>query len=592
MSLDAVASAVTTGHDKVAEALNVKVKNALTTGDNKLEAVLLDTKTSLDNIKGAVDVQNERILTGLTSVATNVKEAGDNNQAELSKLGDHTETAATNLNTLATNVKEAGTSNKESLDAMAANVKQAGDDNLAGLTSLGTHTEAAATNVGTLAANVAKAGSDSKESLDDISAKINSAAGHLEKSATNSDTFVTTFTQFSADSKANLNSIKDSLDSIAVNNKEGLTKVYDSIKEFTTSATTDTGNIVKALSDFEASLEISATELETELDVIRQAIVSAQGKTQQLAAIKRLADKIECTENCFMSDAQADAIIAGLDSNDENLNNLVGDLNRVASNDPGTSSGTAEAPTDKRLRRKKDKRSQNSVNELQKKQKKFASRWKEQPKSKKEDQNSFFDLMVGLQNPEFNITKYMKNKGHDFQEFADLVENITKSSKETFNERYENFLQTSGLLEKIPESLDINYLRRNGRSLIDVGKSASSIINIKNFMDKSKYFSKKNNASFFETILSEDDIQEILNQFPKKGIKTVQKDASKITKTKIPIDVAKYASNFLVNPLLTWPFSFAFQELLNPIYDNDNPFWKRLAPEGYLKKEEFLDNIL
>ena len=34
---------------------------------------------------------------------------------------------------------------------------------------------------------------------------------------------------------------------------------------------------------------------------------------------KRLADKIECTENCFMSGAQADAIISGLDSNDKNL---------------------------------------------------------------------------------------------------------------------------------------------------------------------------------------------------------------------------------------------------------------------------------
>ena len=556
-----MASAVTTGEDKVADALNVKVTNALITGDNKIEAVLLDAKTSLDNIKGAVDVQNERILTGLNSVATNVKEAGDNNKAELSKLGGHTETAATNLNTLATNVKEAGVSNKDSLDAMSANVKQSGVDNLAGLTSLGTHTETAATNMGTLAANVAKAGTDNRESLEDISSKINTAAEHLGKSATNSDTFVTTFTQFSADSKANLNSIKDSLDTIAVSSKEGLTKVYDSIKEFTTSATTDTGNIVKALSDFEASLEISASELETELDVIRQAIFTAQGRTQQLAAIKRLADKIECTENCFMSSAQADSIIAGLDSNDKNLDNLVGDLNRVASNDPGSSAGAAEAPTDKRLRKKTDKR------------------------SKMEDRNSFFDdLMVGLQNQEFNITKYMKNNGHDFQEFAELVEDVTKSSNETFNESYRNFLQTSGLLEKIPESLDINYLRRNGRSLIDVGKSASSIMHIKNFMDKTKHFSKKNNAGFLETILSEDDIQKIRNKFPKKGIKRVRRDI---------FDSLKKYSNFLKNPLANQPLSLLFQEILKPIYDPDGSDLSVLSiPNLYLNKEEFLNNRL
>ena len=183
-SLDAVASAVTTGEASVAEALNVKVTDALTsissnvketadnvkvagednksglddvaaavttgqdkvslaltTGDNKIEAVLQDSKTSLDNIKGSVDVQNERILNGLNSLASNVKDAGVSNKDALDDVS--------------LKIKET-----------ADNVKQAGVDNKASLDSLGTHTETVSNNIDKLASNVATAGTDNKDSLD------------------------------------------------------------------------------------------------------------------------------------------------------------------------------------------------------------------------------------------------------------------------------------------------------------------------------------------------------------------------------------------------------------------------------------------
>ena len=195
--------------------------------------------------------------------------------------------------------------------------------------------------------------------------------------------------------------------------------------------------------------------------------------------------------------------------------------------------------------------------------------------------------MIALQNPEFNITKYMMKNGHDFKEFCDLVQNISKFSNMTFDQRYKSFLQTSGLLEKIPESLDVNYLRRNGRSLMDAGKSASKIIKIKNLMNKTKYFSKKNNASFLETVLTGNDIQKIRNHLHDK----INEEENIRAKRGIDgVYLAKQFRNFLLNPLMTWPWSFLIQEILNPIYDNDQPFFKRLRPEGYLTESDFLHN--
>ena len=107
-------------------------------------------------------------------------------------------------------------------------------------------------------------------------------------------------------------------------------------------------------------------------------------------------------------------------------------------------------------------------------------------------------------------------------------------------------------------------------------------------MDKTQYFSKKNNASFLETILTEDDIQKIKDQFTK-----INNGKSKRVGRRLgPVDGIKAWSNFVLNPLMSWPLSFLFQEVLRPFYDNGWPFLPRLEPEGYFKMEKFLDNKL
>ena len=77
------------------------------------------------------------------------------------------------LNSLASNVKDAGDDNKDALADVslkiqenANNIKQAGSDNKDGLALLGTHTETVASNIEQLATHVAIAGADNKDSLD------------------------------------------------------------------------------------------------------------------------------------------------------------------------------------------------------------------------------------------------------------------------------------------------------------------------------------------------------------------------------------------------------------------------------------------
>ena len=57
-----------------------------------------------------------------------------------------------------------------------------------------------------------------------------------------------------------------------------------------------------------------------------------QCRDVQVATIRRLADKMECTTDCFTSDDQADAIVRGLARTDLNMRDLVDDINNYASN--------------------------------------------------------------------------------------------------------------------------------------------------------------------------------------------------------------------------------------------------------------------
>merc|ERR1712155_138122 len=112
-----VSDSILAGNDKIADT-NTDIANAIITGDGKIETVLINTKGTLDQLKGSVDVQNEKIQNGLDSVAANVKEAGVTNKDALADVS-------------------------LKIQENAANIKQAGVDNKDGLANLGTHTETA-----------------------------------------------------------------------------------------------------------------------------------------------------------------------------------------------------------------------------------------------------------------------------------------------------------------------------------------------------------------------------------------------------------------------------------------------------------------
>ena len=74
------------------------------------------------------------------------------------------------------------------------------------------------------------------------------------------------------------------------------------------------------------------SQLKAEFDEIENAIITAQVKSSQESAINRLATKLECTVDCFMSSSQADSLDAGLARNDDNVAALIDDINSAASN--------------------------------------------------------------------------------------------------------------------------------------------------------------------------------------------------------------------------------------------------------------------
>ena len=123
-----------------------------------------------------------------------------------------------------------------------------------------------------------------------------------------------------------------SLGTLGQENKEGLENLRAAISDFMRQQTTDTSNVILALDALKAGTDANSLELKTELDQIEAAITAAQSRDVQVATIRRLADKMECTTDCFTSDDQADAIVRGLARTDLNMRDLVEDINNYASN--------------------------------------------------------------------------------------------------------------------------------------------------------------------------------------------------------------------------------------------------------------------
>ena len=276
-----ISETLTAGHTKLAET-GANIATAITSGDQKIEAAISQTGESLDLIKGSVDMQSERIHSGLDSVVSSLEEAGQSSKEGLAEIS--------------LKLQQSGEA-----------IKTAGEENKAGLDSLGTQLETVGTNMAELKDNVISSSSDTKSALESIAANVGQAASSSGQVAT-------------------------SLGTLSQENKEGLDNLKTAITEFMRQQTTDTSNVILALDALKAGTDSNSLELKTELDQIEAAITAAQSRDVQLNTIRRLADKIECTTDCFTSDDQADAIVRGLNRTDMNMRDLVDDINNYASN--------------------------------------------------------------------------------------------------------------------------------------------------------------------------------------------------------------------------------------------------------------------
>ena len=109
-------------------------------------------------------------------------------------------------------------------------------------------------------------------------------------------------------------------------------------RDFSSGTSESVDGIIDALNVHKTILEQGKDVLDngfdnikTELGLIQIEIQSAASQSAQLGAIRRLADKIECTEDCFMSDDQAAAILDGLSQNGQNIASVISDVGNTQS---------------------------------------------------------------------------------------------------------------------------------------------------------------------------------------------------------------------------------------------------------------------
>ena len=109
-------------------------------------------------------------------------------------------------------------------------------------------------------------------------------------------------------------------------------------RDFSSGSSSNVDDIIAAINSHKTILEGAKDVvdsglhgIETELDNLRIEIQGANSRSAQLGAVRRLADKIECTEDCFMSDDQAAAILDGLSQNGQNIASVISDVGNAQS---------------------------------------------------------------------------------------------------------------------------------------------------------------------------------------------------------------------------------------------------------------------
>ena len=191
----------------------------------------------------------------------------------------------------------------------AENLLQLGTDTNNGLTSLAGTLGNAALSIEALTELSGTASSHSQAALEDIAAKLDKASGHLQSSASHTDTLAKVLETFATDAKNSIDNLKTAVTSSSDSNDGSLQAVKDAIIDFKNTADSDTMEVVAAMNLYKNTLGEGFTELKQELDEIESVISNSNVRSAQLSSIRRLANKIECTEDCIMSSDQAAAIL-------------------------------------------------------------------------------------------------------------------------------------------------------------------------------------------------------------------------------------------------------------------------------------------
>jgi len=321
-----ISSSIRVGNEKIAET-NKEIAKEITAGNTKIAENIDDTKGSIDTLKS--DLVNSMINN--KDALLSVKQSIDFQKMEIENsmdaVGAIIQNAANSKTQILSDISQ-------NLEKSADSLKQSGVDTKDGLMILVKNMEAMSSEMGALASSVATGSVDNKAALTEVAEKIAEASGHLQQSATFADTLASTLNNFATETKNSIDALSTAVGTSGDTNKNSLDGLKDAIRDFVASETSNTDRIIERLEDFKNTLGEGSSGLKIELDSIENAIKDALHTDIQFKAVRRLADKIECTQDCMMSSDQSDAIIQGLDSNDQNIGRLITNINDVAANVP------------------------------------------------------------------------------------------------------------------------------------------------------------------------------------------------------------------------------------------------------------------
>ena len=579
-----ISSAITLGNEKIANS-NDEVAKIITAGSTKVAESIDDTKSALDTLKAdltnSISVGNGLIATSITTGDGKIEAALNGNRDAITSIKDTLDTQNTKLENaldgVAENIEVAGQDNRQMLSDISTNILknadnllQLGTDTNTGLMSLAGNMEKAALSIETLTAQSGTASADSKAALETIAAKLDEASGHLQTSASQTGVLASALNTFATDAKNSIDNLKTAVQTSGSSNDISLQAVKDAIIDFKNTADSDTMEVVAAMHLYKNTLGEGFTELKEELDEIEQAIVNSNQRSLQLASITRLADKIECTTDCFLSSEQADAIVSGLDRNDQNVAALIDDINSAAANLPPE---TEDVIVDRRFGAEAR-----------------SSEYQENPYD--DIDNSFatdlLDTSIALQSSDNEISNKFSSKGYNVQKFNNLLENIVNNpeSLRTVSTEFDALMEAANIT--IPKNINLkNYLKRKGRSILSASKSSTAIKDLKRILSqngKGKTGFGSLNINILQSLTEE---YKFTNKSNFDIIKKLSRNVRDNTDLKPADGPAKSTwQEVVADPLVGLGVYGAASQVsaqaFKEIYDGDNELWQTYRPDGLL----------